>query len=115
MRRSSLYLLSGTNRICGVAYDLISRLEITEDLYIAVHTQARDHIHPFRFPIAYALDESALLVVGHGGDRNKHRGSSTMDGPLHTAETARRQPAIGAMHVQLNGHRTRIQLHVMRN
>jgi hypothetical protein len=33
MRRASLHLLSGTNRICGVADDFISGLEITENLY----------------------------------------------------------------------------------
>src|SRR5260370_30544502 len=115
MRRGSLHLLSGTNRIGGVANDLISRLEITEDLYIAVHTQARDHIHPFRFPSAYALDERTLLVIGHGGDRYKHSWSGTIDRPLHTTKTPRRQTAIGAMDVQLDGHRPGIQVHVVRN
>src|SRR5258705_10963805 len=115
MRRSSLHRLSGTNRICGVADDFVSRLEITEDLYIAVHTQASDYIHPFRLPIAYSLDEGALLVIGHGGDGHKHGWSSAMDRPLHTTETAGRQTTIGAMDVQLNGHRPGIQVHVMRN
>src|SRR5260370_41818570 len=59
MRRARLHLLSGTNRICGVADDFVSRLEITEDLYIAVHTQTGNHIHPFRLPVAYSLDEGA--------------------------------------------------------
>src|SRR5260370_27624896 len=103
-RRTSLRLRFGANRIGGVANDLISRLEITEDLYIAVHTQARDHIHPFRFPSAYALDERTLLVIGHGGNRYKHSWSGTIDRPLHTTKTPRTQTPIGAIDVPLHGH-----------
>src|SRR5260370_25686183 len=115
VRRASLHLLSGTNCVCSVADDFVSRLEITEDLYIAVHAQTSDHIHPFRLPIAYSLDEGALLVIGHCGDRHKHGWSSAMDRPLHTTETAGRQAAIGAMDIQLYGHRPGIHVHVMRN
>jgi hypothetical protein len=115
MRRTGLHLLSGTNRICGVANDFVCRREITEDLDTAVHTQTCDHIHPFRLPISYSLDEGALLVIGHGGNRHKHSWSSAMDRPLHRTETARRQAPILALNVQLNGHRPGIRVHVMRN
>src|SRR6266446_10875750 len=93
-RRGSLHLLSGTNRICGVADDFVSGLEVTEDLYIAAHAQTGDHIHPFRLSIAYSLDEGALLVIRHGGDRHKHSRSGAMDRPLQTTETTGRQEAI---------------------
>src|SRR6266702_5899368 len=85
VRRASLHLLSGTNCVCAVADDFVSRLEITEDLYIAVCTQTSDHIHPFRLPIAYSLNEGALLVIGYCGNRHKHGWSSAMDRPLHTS------------------------------
>src|SRR6266478_2742522 len=88
-RRASLHLLSGTNRICGVADDFVSGLEVTEDLYIAAHTQTGDHIDPFRLSIAYSLDEGALLVIRDGGDGHKRCWSSAMDRPFHTAVTAR--------------------------
>src|SRR6266403_706415 len=104
MRRTSLHLLSGTNGIRGVANDFVCRLEITEDLDIAVHTQACNHISPFRLSISYSLDESALLVIGHGGNRHKHGWSRAMDRPLHRTETAGRQAAILALNIQLNGH-----------
>src|SRR6266481_20470 len=90
MRRASLHLLSGTNRVCGIADDFISRLEITEHFYVSAHTQTGDHIHPFRLPIVYALDEGTLLIIGYSGDRHKHRWSTAMDRPFHTAVTARR-------------------------
>src|SRR5258708_13301769 len=85
MRRASLHLLSGANRIGGVADDFVSRLEVTEDLYIAAHTQTGDHIHPFRLPIAYALHEGAFLLFRHRGARNEHGYSGAMDGPFDTA------------------------------
>src|SRR5450759_93662 len=115
MRRTSLHLLSRANRICCAADDFISSLEVTEDLYIAVRTQTSDHIHPFRLPVTYSLDEGALLVIGHGGGRHKHGWSSAMDRPVHTTEAARRQAAIGAMDIQLDGHGPGIRVHVMRN
>src|ERR1700730_17674268 len=115
MRRASLHLLSGTNRICGVADDFVSRLEVIEDLYIAAHTQTSDHIHPFRLRIAYSLDKGEPRAIRHGGDWHKHGWSGAMDRPLHTTETAGRQAAIGAMDVQLDWHRPGIQFHVMRN
>ena len=90
MRRGSLHLLSGTNRICGIAYDLVSRLKVTEDLYVAAHAQTRDDIQPFYFSIAHSFDEGPLLVTRHGGDRHKHGRSSAMDRPLHIAEASRR-------------------------
>src|SRR5882757_10993741 len=113
MRRASLYVLSGTNGIRGVANDFLCRLEISEDLDIAVHTQTCNHIYPFRLPISYSLDESALLVIGHGRNRHKHGWSRAMDRPLHRTETARRQAAILAPNIQLNGHRPGIRVHVM--
>src|SRR5713101_920352 len=113
MRRGSLHLLPRTNRICGVSDDFVSNLKISEDLYIAVYTQTSDHIHPFRLPITYSLNEGALLIVSHSRDWNEHRWSSAMDRPLHIAEAARRQAAIGAMDVQLDGHSSGIQVHSM--
>src|SRR5437879_5619123 len=115
VRRASLHLLSWTNGICGVADNFVSRLEITEDLYIAVGAKTSDYIHPFRLPIAYSLDEGALLVICNGRDRHKHARNSAMDRPLHATKTAGRQSAIGAMDVQLDGHRPRIQVHVLRD
>src|SRR5260370_19350286 len=115
MQRGGIHLLPGTNRVCCVTDDFVSRLEITEDLYIAVCTQTSGHIHPFRLPIAYSLNEGALLVIGYCGNRHKHGWSSTIDRPLHTSETAGGQPAIGAIDIQFDGHRPGIQVHLMRN
>src|SRR6185437_961502 len=108
MWQGSLHLLSRTNRVCGIADDLVFWLKVTEDLYIAAYAQARDNIHPFRFPIAHSFDESTLLIVRYGGDRYKHGRSSTVNRPLHVAEIAGRKAAIGAMDVQFDRHRPRI-------
>ena len=107
-------MLSRMNRIGGIADDFISGLRSPKTSMLPFTLRPVTTSTHSAFPLRL-VNERALLIVCHRSDGYKHRWGSSLHRPLHAAETSRRQFPIGVTNIQLDRHRSRIQVHIVRD
>lgn len=98
----------GVDRVGRGFYHLVALRKVAEDFHLSIYRLPRLHGDPFRLVITNADDKGMLLIVGHGRSRNKERGISALERPLHGGEAAGREFAIVIHYVELYRHGARL-------